>query len=124
MHWIFGNWHHAFYVVWAAYAVVLTVWIVLQKKEPAATLAWVFSLAFLPVLGFLVFYFSGPRRVSGNRTRRLASYGAIREAFASDCGTEIADSDYDLAVELTRMVQHATGMPLSTCRSVRLLVDG
>jgi len=36
---------------WLAYLVVLASWIVLQKREPIATLSWLLSLALLPWIG-------------------------------------------------------------------------
>ena len=49
-------------VTWAAYLVVLSGWIILQRSEPVATLGWIMALAFLPYLGFLVYYVFGPQR--------------------------------------------------------------
>jgi cardiolipin synthase len=110
--------------LWMVYAVWLTVWVILQKKDPAATLAWVFSLVFLPYLGFLVFYFFGPRRMGRNLKKRKLSYDAIDSAFTRDGAQKEVDSPHDLSVELTCLVRYATGVPLSTCRSIRLLVNG
>jgi cardiolipin synthase len=117
----FGLWATA---LWLSYALVLATWVILQKREPAATLAWVFSLVFLPYLGFLIFYFFGPRKVRRSETRRRGSYEAIRKAYAPGDAQGTAQSPHDLSVQLTRLVQTATGMPLSTCDSVKLLVNG
>ena len=48
---------------WLAYVLWLGLWIVLQKRAPAATLSWLISLAALPYLGFLIYYFFGPQRI-------------------------------------------------------------
>ena len=111
-------------VLWLVYAIWLATWVILQKKEPAATLAWVFSLVFLPYLGFFIFYLFGPRRVRRNISRRQRSYEAIRKAFAPDAAQLKADSPHELSVELTKLIQTATGIPLSSCSSIRLLVNG
>lgn len=111
-------------MLWLAYAVCLAIWVVMQKRDPAATLAWMFALIFLPYFGFLVFYIFGPRRIKRSRSRRQTSYDAIKKAFATDAGQQAADSPHELAVELTHLVQQATGMPLSTCTSIKLLVNG
>jgi len=110
--------------LWLGYAFVLATWVILQKREPAATLAWVFSLVFLPYLGFLVFYFFGPRKVRRSETRRRGSYEAIRKAYSPVDADATAESPHDLSVQLTRLVHTATGIPLSTCDSVKLLVNG
>ena len=44
--WLTGGW--ILYLVW------LGLWIVLQKREPAATLSWLISLAALPYIGFAI----------------------------------------------------------------------
>ena len=57
--------HIGFYLTagWAIYLVWLSTWIVLQKREPVATLSWLFSLALLPYIGFLIYFFFGPQRI-------------------------------------------------------------
>jgi cardiolipin synthase len=117
----FGMWLTA---LWLSYALVLATWVIMQKREPAATLAWVFSLVFLPYLGFLIFYFFGPRKVRRSESRRRGSYEAIRQAYARSEAQVTAESPHDLSVQLTQLIQTATGMPLSTCDSVKLLVNG
>ena len=123
MHWHdhLGMWLTA---LWLVYAIGLGVWVVMQKREPAATLAWVFSLLFLPYLGFLVFYLFGPRKLRRSETRRRGSYEAIRQAYAPADAQRNAESPHDLSVQLTRLVQTATGMPLTTCDRIQLLVNG
>lgn len=110
--------------LWAAYTIVLAAWVVMQKREPAATLAWVFSLVFLPYVGFLIFYFFGPRKFRRSESRRRSSYKAIREAYSPAEAAASAESPHDLSVQLTRLVQSTTGMPLSTCDRIQLLVNG
>jgi cardiolipin synthase len=110
--------------LWLSYAIILATWVILQKREPAATLAWVFSLVFLPYIGFFVFYFFGPRKVRRSESKRRGSYEAIRKAYAPADAQVDAESPHDLSVQLTRMIHAATGMPLSTCDSVKLLVNG
>ena len=63
----FGPWIAA---GWFAYLALLATWIVLQKREPIATLSWVLSLALLPVVGFLIYHFLGPTRIERQRVLR------------------------------------------------------
>src|SRR4249919_825186 len=84
--------------LWLGYALVLATWVILQKREPAATLAWVFSLVFLPYLGFLVFYFFGPRKIRRSESRRRGSYEAIRKAYSPAEAEVSAESPHDLSV--------------------------
>ena len=46
---------------WIGYLVWVGGWIVLQKREPVATLSWLLGLAALPYLGFLIYYVFGPQ---------------------------------------------------------------
>ncbi len=101
---------------WLAYLLGLGMWIVLQKREPAATLAWLISLAALPYVGFLIYYVFGPQRIRRQRLRRgraRARMPALPEGVA-----------VDEAVELARLGQATTHLPPSTASDVRLLVDG
>ena len=44
-------------LAWLVYVFWVGGWILLQKREPAATISWLLGLALLPYLGFLVYYF-------------------------------------------------------------------
>ena len=57
-------------VTYVAYLMLLACYIVLQKREPVATLSWILSLAALPYLGLFVFYLFGPQRIVRQRLRR------------------------------------------------------
>lgn len=101
---------------WIAYLVLLGGWIVLQKREPVATLSWLLGLALLPYLGFLIYHVFGPQRIRRQTLRRARSRVALSEF---DDGGGHAD-----AVELARLAQSATGLPATSATDVRLLVDG
>lgn len=101
---------------WLTYLVWLGGWIVLQKREPAATLSWLMSLALLPYVGFLVYYLFGPQKIERHRLRR-----ARRRVALGDFGDESANPEY---VEMQRMVMATTGFPPASATCVELLVDG
>ncbi|HLM54316.1 MAG TPA: PLDc N-terminal domain-containing protein, partial [Pseudoxanthomonas sp.] len=61
------------FAAWLLYLVPLCAWIVLQKREPAATLSWVLSLATLPYFGYLIYYLFGPQKITRQRLRRRRS---------------------------------------------------
>src|SRR5690349_679075 len=58
---------------WLAYVLGVGGWIVLQKRPPVATLSWLFGLAALPYVGFLVYLVLGPQRIRRHRLRRARS---------------------------------------------------
>jgi len=103
-------------LAWPTYLVVMTVWIVMQRSEPVATLGWIMALAFLPYLGFLIYYVLGPQRIQRSGRRRLESHAAVGARGKNDVGSE--------ATALDRMAQTMTGFPPTTATRVDLLIDG
>lgn len=102
---------------WAFYLVWLGLWIVLQKREPVATISWLISLAALPYLGFLIYYFFGPQRIHRQRLRRVRARAALP---APPPGLTPSPE----AIELARLGQATTGLPPTTATQARLLIDG
>ncbi len=102
---------------WLAYLIGLGGWIVLQKREPAATLSWLISLAALPLLGFVIYYFLGPQRIHRQRVRRLRTRAALHSLPAGLVPKPEV-------VELARISQATSGLPPTTATRVQLLVDG
>lgn len=106
-------------VGWVTYLLLLGGWIVLQKREPVATLSWLMGLALLPYVGFLIYHLLGPQKIKRQRLRRARSRlegDALGAACDSACSPD--------ARELAKVGQAATGLAPSTLRDVRLLVDG
>ena len=104
-------------LAWAVYLLWLGSWIVLQKREPVATLSWLFCLAALPYLGFIIYYLLGPQRIHRQRLRRVrarAKLPPLPEGFKPT----------PEAVELARIGQATTGLPPTTATDARLLIDG
>lgn len=101
-------------VAWIAYVLGLGGWIVLQKREPVATLSWLISLAALPYVGFLIYYFFGPQRIERQRLRRRSARARL----------PTLDASADESQELARLGQATTGLPPSGASAARLLVDG
>src|SRR5688572_16507936 len=102
---------------WLAYLVVLASWIVLQKREPIATLSWLLSLALLPWIGLVLYHFIGPRRIRRTRLKRLRSRERLEGVEgARQCPVEVSG--------LMRLGAAASGYAPSTASDVRLLVDG
>lgn len=102
---------------WVAYLLVLGGWIVLQKREPVATVSWLLALALLPYLGFIVYQVFGPQRIRRQRLRRARSRARMS-------GGDVATNGGGDALELARLGLAMTGLPPSQAREARLLVDG
>jgi cardiolipin synthase len=108
------------YLAWVTYLIVLGVWIVLQKREPVATLSWILALAVLPYFGFLVYHLLGPQRIVRQRLRRVRS--RVRDGERSDSSTSL--QGHTETLELSRVATKATGIGPSHARKVELLIDG
>jgi cardiolipin synthase len=106
----------ALLVAWPVYLVVIGVWIVMQRSEPVATLSWMMALAFLPYVGFLIYFIFGPQRIKRSGNRRDAAHKAIGKRFEGKA--EGVDGALD------RLAQAMTGFPPSTATRVDLLIDG
>ncbi|MBW3550908.1 MAG: cardiolipin synthase, partial [Proteobacteria bacterium] len=87
------------------------------KREPAATLSWLISLAALPVLGFFIYYVFGPQRIRRQRLRRDRTRAGL-----PSLPSGLSPSPE--AIELASIGQTTTGLPPTTATAVQLLVDG
>ncbi|MFC4729161.1 cardiolipin synthase [Coralloluteibacterium thermophilus] len=109
-------WWQLLSIAWAIHIAGIVVWIVLQKRDPAATLSWIFALALLPVLGFLVFYLVGPQRIRRQRQRRLRSRNATQHG--------LPESQLDAHDGLPRLAFASGEFPPSSCTQVDFLQGG
>lgn len=103
-------------VLWALYLLMLCIWIVLQKREAAATLSWIFSLALLPVLGFVIYHFLGPQRIRRQQSKRLRSKALLAKQSRVD-STEPQSA-------LSVLAEASSGFPASSALHAELLVGG
>ena len=104
-------------VTWTVYLLLLAGWIVLQKREPAATLSWVLSLAALPVVGFVIYYFLGPQRIRRQRLKRARARAALE-------GSLPRPQDHGDSADMARLAAATTGFPPTRSADVRLLIGG
>ncbi len=102
---------------WLGYLLGLGLWIVLQKREPVATVSWLISLAALPYLGFLIYFVFGPQRIRRQRLRRGRARATLPPR--PDGFTPSPE-----AIELAKIAQATTGLPPTTATHARLLIDG
>ena len=111
-------------VAWALYIAVLTGWIVMQKRAPAATLGWILSLSLLPYVGFAIYYFLGPQRMQKNRSRRLRNQAHLFvQADIAKLRKVTAAAPHTMT-QLARLGNATCGIPVSTASEMNLLVGG
>lgn len=100
------------------YLVVLSGWILLEKRSPVATVAWILALAALPFVGLVLFYFLGPRHLFRKRSKHMAARAKVRAQLRERLS--IHDDDLELRQHM-RLVYEAGGDPPAIARGVRLL---
>lgn len=77
-----------------AWVVVVGIIIILQRRSAAATVAWLFALAFLPVIGLVIYRIIGPLRLERRKLRLTTSKRMVRDAMRA-----LADNEHGVAVE-------------------------
>ena len=105
------------------YVAGLAVWILFEKRSPLATIAWILALFALPYVGFIVFFFLGPRRLVRKRLKHKRARGAI--SATTPLGASVPPpAQYDPRVEqLVHLVTRAGEPPPSQCDSVEIFHD-
>ncbi|MGL4667547.1 MAG: phospholipase D-like domain-containing protein, partial [Saezia sp.] len=58
-------------IVWGGYLIVLSIWIILEKRSPQATIGWLLALAWFPVVGWMIYYLVGPRKLKRHTLVRV-----------------------------------------------------
>ncbi len=109
---------------WAFYIVVVSVWIVMQKRSPVATLGWLLSMAALPYLGFVIFYFFGPQRLHKQRLKRLRSQANLMVPDDLRRVQASAAAAPDALHQMAALGVAACELPVATASKVELLVGG
>ncbi len=115
-HWFPHLWL-AISTLWLVYIILLCAWIVLQKRDAAATLSWLFSLAFLPVLGFLIYHFLGPQRIRRQQSKRLRSKALLGKQSRSDSHDRPQSA-------LSILAEASSGFAASSAQTANLLTCG
>lgn len=114
--------------MWALLLTVEAVWvaaigtvIILQRRSAAATLAWVFALALLPVVGFIVYWMIGPLRLERKKLKRNLSRKAVREVLQAQAAMVDESEEHQ---QLSRVaVELGEASPLRA-EEVELYFDG
>lgn len=114
----------AFGLLWFGLTLVQTVYIVMQRRSPVATLGWIIALTLVPIVGLVVYRIFGPMRIQRQRLRRLhgqAKLGSQREQLA--LREEYPDAP-DWAIQHSRLIEQASDIPMSSAQRVVLLRNG
>ena len=103
---------------------VLSIWIVMQKRAPVSTMSWILSLALLPFAGFLVYYFFGPQRLNKQRLKRLRSRASANAMADLALLREARQRAPPALQQLADLGTASCGLPVSSATKVDLLSGG
>jgi cardiolipin synthase len=109
-----------------AYLVGLSLWIVLEKRSPIATLAWILGLAAIPYVGFLLYFLIGPRRLRRKRLRHTRARLRVRAELEQKRVASLVEDDEPLdlrAKQLMLLASNAGGSPPLPCDEIDLFHD-
>lgn len=109
-------------LAFVGYVVIISGFLLLERRRPAATLAWLFALVFLPVAGLFAYVLIGRRRV--RRRRRLRERRGVNPTDATRHMANIEESPEGLAEPmrgLVRMAVRTAAAPLRRANTVEVL---
>lgn len=128
INWSALPWLNILGIAWIIHIIILSILIILQKRPPISTLSWIISLAFIPYLGFVIFHFIGPQKLKRQHYRRLLAKTALHEHSyllkLREQAILAGATPSPAAAQLARLVNNASGFPVTTAASMKLLVDG
>lgn len=113
-----------------AHIAVIVVVLAKERRQPTATLAWLFALVFLPVIGVLSYVALGTtraRRMASRLSRRSARVGAILEKHAVHRKLRRRDDDDRMDPRVEAMLalgRRLASTPPSLGNRTEILVDG
>lgn len=122
----FVGWTGAFFAV---VALALIPVVVLRRKEPSSTIAWILTLIFLPVVGAVLFLLFGRDRVRwpAKRKRQADAFmrGILRERTQAARDPSFADGQLtELEKQIFQVGSLLTGAGASVGNSIEVLTDG
>jgi cardiolipin synthase A/B len=108
------------FTVWG---VAMGIVLVMQRRSPAATIAWLLVLSFLPVVGLGVYRLIGPQRLARRKLRRRMTRKLVEEAVGAMEEIE-ADSPMRQREQLARIAFAAGEAPPLRADTVEVIADG
>ncbi len=108
-------------VALGVWVIVVGIVIILQRRSAAATLAWLFALVFLPVIGLLIYRFIGPLRLERKKLKRVASRRAVGEATAALAALDDGSVEH---LQLATIAMELGEAPPLRAHDVTVFTDG
>ncbi|WP_423460110.1 cardiolipin synthase [Ottowia sp. VDI28] len=109
---------------WTVSSIVLTTWIVMQRRAPVSTLAWIMVLNLMPVIGLAVYAYFGPQRVKRQRLKRWHHRAALMSQEDLRTLRQGRAEPPVWAVQHAALIEQSCGLQLASCHEVKLLGSG
>lgn len=109
--WFLEHWQGVLFAVWSVYFLLLVGTILLEKRNPVSSIAWILSLSILPVIGLFIYHFFGPKKIEKqkmSRAQKLLFVHRQQETWKNRFEPPILDEKYSPIVNLIR---ETTNMP-------------
>ena len=86
-----ADWYSWILYALGVWTVIFSVYLVSERRSPAATISWILALSFVPLVGFAVYFFLGPRRFDRKKRRRVQAQEAVRsaDAYPDDTSSQV-----------------------------------
>jgi cardiolipin synthase A/B len=103
--------------------------LLLLKKRPSATLAWLWAIVFIPIVGAVVYFAIGTDRLKRRRLKRRTLYSARAAHHRTETGTTDAASAAHLEKlprrdrQFLELIARVNRLPVSSASGLRILPD-
>lgn len=124
MDWLAHHWGIITTIVWVCYSVVITCMILLERRTPVATIAWILFLNFLPLIGLYIYYIFGPRKIRRERKAREYSRMVLEHERHLEHGLVSKPELNDQQEMISHLARGTAHMPLSYATDYKVLIGG
>lgn len=93
---MFESFWPTFLLILAPWVLGVSTWILFERRSPLSTLAWIFGLSAVPVVGLIIYFLFGPRRFERRKFRHRLSREATTRAGKSMSQTIVAGSSDEI----------------------------
>jgi cardiolipin synthase len=104
------------------FAFILIPRIILERRQPAATVAWVLSIALLPVVGVPLYYLVGGRRIRRHIRAKIGAVGSVESSVENRLRPE--DLDDPIAASCAKVLSAAGAPPAVEGNRVAVIGGG
>ncbi len=106
------------------YAILVTVMVLHERRRPTATLAWILSLIFLPVVGLFAYWAFGRRRVARHRRRRERQGVRAQDGTRAVANVELPPEGLsEVQAGLVRLALRTSAAPLRRADTLDILAS-